>query len=419
MRNYNDEDNKETKSGGFGKKLLIIGAIIVLIVTISLSKYIVDTVEFGTFHIKQAAITGEMSVISEPGMYDQMFGGITVYDQAGMLYFSHEDLDGGDGAETQPLGVTFMGNSTADVSGVLKYRLGTNPTQRLELHRMYGSDYTILTDLIRTTVAEALKVTGPMYRAEDARIARRGEFAKTVLAMIENGTYQTATIQDTTIQNGKPVILEKQILVLDDNGKPVLEKESPLKKYGITVEQFSIKKYKFDPKTDTLMMKKKDAEQTMVVSKAKADKAKQDAITAVEEGKAKIAKAEAEELEAKIREVTQAQKEKEVGVLKAEKERDIEKLNADKAKEIAKRIIAEGRAQAEANRLKVKAGLTPQERAEWKYKTETKVAEYKWEGISKVKFPETMVIGGDGKGQKVDPFMAMGLESLSNIKSKK
>ena len=52
-------------------------------------------------------------------------------------------------------------------------------------------------------------------------------------------------------------------------------------------------------------------------------------------------------------------------VTKAEQEYEVARLAALKANEEKKKIIAEGQAQAEANRLKVAAGLTPQERMEY------------------------------------------------------
>ena len=50
------------------------------------------------------------------------------------------------------------------------------------------------------------------------------------------------------------------------------------------------------------------------------------------------------------------------------------------------------RAQAEANRLKVSAGLTPQERAEWEYKTAVGVAAE----LKSLQLPTTYINGSGG-----------------------
>ncbi len=85
------------------------------------------------------------------------------------------------------------------------------------------------------------------------------------------------------------------------------------------------------------------------------------------------------------------------------------RLAALKAEEEKKKIIAEGQAQAEANRLKVAAGLTPQERAEWDYKTKVGVAE----AMSQIKLP-TYVVAGGGNGQS-NAMDVMGLKMMKDL----
>lgn len=135
-------------------------------------------------------------------------------------------------------------------------------------------------------------------------------------------------------------------------------------------------------------------------SKAKAAAAVQEAIRAEEEGKAKAAQAKWEQERIKATEVT-----------KAEQEREVSRLAAEKAEFDKKKIIAEGQAEAEANRLKVAAGLTPQERAEWDYKTKVGVAE----AISKVQLPRIVTAGGAGNSNAMD---AMGLKMLLDVSEK-
>lgn len=113
--------------------------------------------------------------------------------------------------------------------------------------------------------------------------------------------------------------------------------------------------------------------------KAKSAAAQQEAIRAEEEGKAVAAKARWEQ-----------EREKAVAVTKAEQERETSRLAAEKAEFDKKRIIAEGEAEAAANRAKVAAGLTPQERAEWEYKTKVGVAE----AVAKVQLPKIVTSGG-------------------------
>jgi hypothetical protein len=73
------------------------------------------------------------------------------------------------------------------------------------------------------------------------------------------------------------------------------------------------------------------------------------------------------------------------------------------------------RAQAESNALKVRAGLTPQERAEFDVKKAIGVAAE----LAKTKFPETMIIsGGNGQHGASSPMEALGMNALYDLSQK-
>ena len=58
---------------------------------------------FGKYQIKQAFISGEMSIRNEPGTYVQGWGDITEYSKGNMLYFSKDKDDGGESSMTGPM----------------------------------------------------------------------------------------------------------------------------------------------------------------------------------------------------------------------------------------------------------------------------------------------------------------------------
>ena len=132
-------------------------------------------------------------------------------------------------------------------------------------------------------------------------------------------------------------------------------------------------------------------------AKAKAAAAAQEAIRAEEEGKAKAAQAKWAQETIKATEVT-----------KAEQEKEVSRLAAEKAEYDKKKVIAQGQAEAEANRLKVAAGLSPQERAEWDYKTKVGVAE----AIAKVQLPKIVSTGSTGGNNAMD---AVGLKMMADL----
>ena len=129
----------------------------------------------------------------------------------------------------------------------------------------------------------------------------------------------------------------------------------------------------------------------------------------------KIAEAKAAQEVQKMTEVTMAEKEKAVAILNAEREKEVARLNALKAIEDAKRIKAEGEAEAAANRAKVAAGLTPQESKEWEYKTRVGIAEALAKS-SQPLVPEIMMIGGNKDNGSANSAMdAIGLNMMMDL----
>ena len=364
---------------------------------------ILEDVDSREYHVKQAFGTGTLTVHGEPGIYFKNFGNIEKYPRTLTFYFSKEQLDGGNGAESAPLKATFMGNATADVSGMIKIILPSTDEKRILLHRDYGNIEGLKMDLVRNTVASALKQTGPMFRPEEAFTTRRPEFTRIMSDVLTKGIPATETKTDTIKTGDRLILLAKSILKKDALGQPIVIAESPLKKYGITITQFDIKNFEFDKKTSELIDAKKIAEQDIVRAKADAEKAKQDALTAEESGKAKVAIAEANALV-----------EMKTAVVNAQREAEVAKQKKLEAIEKAAAMLAIKRAEAEAARLKVAAGLTPQERAEWEYKTNVGVAK----ALSGIQLPQLMVTGSGGNGGTVNPFDAVGLEAFHKLSKK-
>ena len=205
-------------------------------------------------------------------------------------------------------------------------------------------------------------------------------------------------------------------LKLDANGNRILTKPSALRLYGIKVVQFEIQNVRLDQKAQQQLDIVKDREMKRVSNATAAETAKQAAITAEAEGKARIAQAKADQEVEKIKAVTQAEKERDVAVLQAQKEQEVSRLEALKALEVAKKIKAEKEAEAAANRALVSAGLTPQERAEWDYKTKVGVAEALAKSAHPL-VPEIMMTG-DSKGGASTAMDAVGLNMLMGLTEK-
>ena len=373
------------------KEFIGIFGIICAVVLGICSAQLFETNTFGNYQVKQAAVTGDITVKNDAGLYWQGFGSITTYPVS-------EDVD----FETENLEVRFNDGSVAKVKGTVKFRLPSNPEKQKELHRDYATYENVERDLIIRNVGEALSNTATFMVAEDSYAAGRAVFSDLAMQQLKEGIFKTSTKTVDVIDTDGTKFKKKEIrIVYDAEGKPEIQKESTLKYYGIEVVQFVVNDFKYDEKIEDLIARKKDAEQNKVVAMANAEKAKQDAITAEEQGKARVAEAKAK-----------AEVEKITAVVEAQKKAEVAKLEAEQAKYEAQKIAEKGKAEAEVAKQKVIAGLTPLEKATIEKETQIGVAAE----LAKVKFPETMVIsGGNGISGGANPFDAVGLKALYDL----
>jgi len=382
---------------------ILVASVVGLVVVLAGAGSLFETNYGGNYQVKQASVSGDLSVRGTPGMYWQGFGEITQYPVTYTLYFRNESDDNNShSTETGPVEVRFTDAGTAKISGFVQVRLPVTEEQRLALHRDYKSFENVANNMIRPLVKGALMSSASILKAEESYSSRRSEFGTNSEDQIQLGLFQTTTEEQKVEDMEGNDFIERYVKVLRaTDGKPVVQKVSPLTSYGFEVIQFVITEIDFDATVDALITKKKEAEQQKVVARANAERAKQDAITAEEQGKANIATAKAVKEVEKIEAVTAAQKEAEVA--KWNKERDAQTALA---------TLVTARAEAEGNKLKVAAGLTPLERATIEKETAIGVAAE----LAKVKFPELMVIGGGDKGGNgLNPFDAVGLKALRDL----
>lgn len=374
------------------KQFVGIFGLIAVVVLVWLSGSLFETNKFGNYQIKQAAMTGTISVRNEPGFYWQGGGSIVTYPVSEDVNFEAENLK-----------VRFNDGSVASVVGTVKFKLPTDPEKQKELHRDYGNYDNVEKNLIVCNVSEALSNTATYMVAEDSYASGRAVFSDLAMQQLKDGIFKTSTKTVEVIDTDGTKFKKKEIrVVYDENGNPVIQKPSLLKHYGIEILQFVVNDFEYDEKIKDLIARKKDAEQNKVVAMANAEKAKQDAITAEEQGKARVAEARAN-----------AEVEKITAVVEAQKKAEVAELEAKQAKFEAQKIAEKGKAEAEVARQKVAAGLTPLEKATLEKETAIGVAQQ----LANVKFPDTMVISGGSDG-KANPWDAVGLNQMMEITAK-
>lgn len=415
-------------------KISIIAAVAILVVIALFGGRVIGNNDSTHYQIIQAWPSGDLSCRTTAGVYWQGFADVYDYEKTKSFYFnsSKEKVNGrgweGEDDDEDDINVTLSRNANADISGFLKYQLPSNCEDLIKLHVEQRSDAKVKHDLVRNSVLAAVRKTAPLFTAEEAKVTKIAEFRRMAEDQLSDGEYLTKieTLEekvgeDEVDKDGK-IIKKAEVqkytitkLKLDTTGNRIKIKESALNQYGIKVLQFEIQNVKLDPKAQQQLDIVKEREMQRITNATAAETAKQTAATAEAEGKARVAKEKADQEVAKIREVTRAEKERDVAVLNAQREKEVARLEAEQALEHAKKIKAEGEAEAYANRQKVAAGLTPQEKAEWEYKTKVGVAEALAKSTHPL-VPEIMV-SGEGKNG-ANPMDAVGLNMLMDITNK-
>lgn len=415
-------------------KILAVVTVVVLILLGVFAGKMVGYKQSTELLVKQSPF-GTLSCVEGQGLYFKGFASIYKYDLAKSFYFnsSTEKVDDhgweGDEDDEDDISVTLSRNANANISGYLLYELPTDCDKLIELHKNQKNDKGVKHNLVRNAVLSAVRKTAPLFTAEEAKVTKIAEFRRLAEDQLVDGEYLTTTEvlkekagEDEVDSNGKVIkkaeVQEYRVtkLKLDKDGHRILTKKSALSQYGIVVKQLEIQSVKLDSMAQRQLDIVKEREMQRVSNATAAETAKQKAITAEAEGKAKIAEAKAAQEVQKMTEVTMAEKEKAVAILNAEKEKEVARLEALKAQEVAKKIKAEGEAEAAANRAKVSAGLTPQERLEG----EIQMNKDKWNAISKIQVPivPANMITSNGKGVSGVDLLgdAKALETLMGTK---
>jgi regulator of protease activity HflC (stomatin/prohibitin superfamily) len=402
------------------KRIILVAVVVIagIFLLTSLPR-IMEDVQGGEVHVKQAWISGNMSVHVKEGMYFQKFGTITKYYRTFDTFLSNDVLDGGKGAETNATEVMFGGGGKADVGSVTQWRIPLTEEAVIKIHRNFRT-FDGLKSQVRQWIIEVEKQTASTFKAEETYSTRRGEFSQLITDQIINGLYQTEVVETEEPtgdidENGSPIMTKtlKTRVKRDDNGNPIIVKRGIFQEYDIELVNHTLKDINYDETVDLAIERKKATDQERAVARANAEKARQDAITAEEQGKANIALARAAEEVQKITAVTIAQKEKEVAELRADQDKNVATTAAQKELEVAElnkqtetanaeALLITEKAEADANKLKVEAGLSPQQAAEWKYRTTVDSMKAWADGISKFDSPDVYVAGGENGG--LDPM---------------
>lgn len=386
---------------GFIAALLLIGLMCV--------PQIVDTVEKGTYQIKQAAISGAMDAKMTPGLWFQNFGDIDVWPKAETYFFTVDNDTKDDDDEDTSIEVRFNDGSMCKISGTTRIIMPTTKEQAISLvtvrgHKTYPD---VQEKLIKPTIRKVLRSTANLMSARESYSEKRLDFDTWVRDQIQNGIYKTyeEVEQVEDLVTGEKT-WKKVKKIKEDGGVP-LHEDNPLEGTGIELANFEIKQFVYEKKVRDQISAQQEARMAVETAKAEAEKAKQGELKAIAEGKMNVATAKYEKEQDKVRAVVEAQKEKEVFELNAARDKNVAVIAGEQRKEVAtldrdaaklkkEELILLGQGEAERKKLVLAADGALEQKLE------------KWESVNKRyaqaienyqgNWVPTTVFGSNGEG---------------------
>jgi len=356
--------------------------IIAAIAIIAMSAKIFETNDQGHYQVKQAFITGEMTARMVPGLYGQWFGNIETYRAVATMGFGDQQ-EGDISANQDSIPVIFNDGSKAKIAGLIRIQLPNSEQELINLQKEFAGGYQhFISAGVVPIVENAVKLGANLRSAQDA-YTTLALFQQAVQDQLENGTYVTKSDRQEIVNStGDTEVRQVTVIVYDTLGQP-LRQPNRLEELGCDIVSCVIDVPGFDNKVEEMIAKRKDEAMKTELAKQAALRAQQDAITAEEQGKADVAKAQYTKEVEKIEAVTKAKEKFEVAEFAA-KQAEQEKF---KKIEVAKGIAEE---------LRIADGLSEREKyqIDADVRRDIGVAEHmsKWVG------PQFVVGSSDGKG---------------------
>lgn len=384
-------------------KIFAIFIAVLAVITVACIGKIGEDVKNETIVVNQFPLTGTMEYWTTPGFKMQWFGKTTTYYKTSQLWFGSDNEDGDQMGN--PIPVIFNDASDGFIYGSLRVKL---PTETIYLERIqtdYNGMDRLMQDLVRPTVTKVIYASGPLMSAFESYAEKKNDLIEYITDQLNNGVYKTTVRQEEIIDpvSGETKTVKIASLIEDPNAPGGFKRSesSPFQYYGLEIGQVAVSKIDYSQKVRDQIAQQQEANMLIATSRSKTIAAQQEAIRAEEEGKMSATRAKWEQEKIKAVEVT-----------KAEQEFEVARLAALKANEEAKKIKAEGEAEAYRQRKLVEAGLSPKERAEFEMKTKIGIAE----AFAKTQWPSVVMMGGNG--QSANPMDVIALERMVELTNK-
>lgn len=389
-----------------GNIIIIVTSVIALIVAVAIGVTCFHSNNLQEFQVIQS-VNGDTSIRAEGGWYFKFMPHIWTYKKVNSVFFSNDvkESQDRDGVE-----VIFSNKGRGDISSQVVYRLYTDNDRILKMHQYASGDEDIVDNLVLSKLKDISMLHASNITSSQA---------------VEDREQLAINIRKDFVNNKE------------------------LADMGIVVEQFSITKINFDKQTDDLFKKQQEADLQKKTAEAEKLNLQMQKEKTIAEYEKQVAESKGKAEVEKIKAVTDAERQKELAEIKGKQEVAVAELEKQKATieankklevvEIQKKeekakleviqIQAEQKvaeAKAKEQQIKLSGAISEEVKYRLDIEKETKigVAKAVADGISRMKLPETMILGGSsgdkGSGTTFENLLQlMVVEKANNLNQNK
>jgi len=365
--------------------------------------------EPGTAYAVQFPWGGQTAIFKQ-GIHLKMWGRLIPLQFEMPIKYVMPDADGGLGDQSR---YTHADKAREwEFNDAVKGRIATsiviginisNDEQFLSVADRNKSEKNLIKSRIIPNIDQSIKNTCKLMAAQDYISGQAADFDRFFQDQLENGMYvleeysineEPEIIGDSTtvrtVSNRQQNRQKRYRIKKDKDGNNVRVDGNSLKSYGLTVIQAVVNEIDWEKTFDIrLKLQKEEVAQTQL-EKQQAEREFYRAQKEKAKGEAEKAKERARLEKEQIQQTITAETEAKVAGFNLIKEKKQFEVEQYKAK--SKKVAAE--AQYYENAKLVSAGLTPQERAEWNYKTAVGVAGE----LKMLQLPTTYIESGNKSG---------------------
>lgn len=298
-----------------------------------------------------------------------------------------------------PIPIRFIDQVTAKVKLSARFQLPSDLESFVNLAIKFRTMDNLVQNTLIPTIREQTNNTGYMFAAQDYISGEAQSFRQTLDEQLKDGAYAVIKIENkdtifSSIQNKakreiKEIRTTYTVERVLENGLPKRISHE-ITENKIIVSQVIVDDVDLEPTFKKRLEAQRDESAKRQIEQQRIETAKAAQARVVAEGERDKASERVNQEKIQVKQLIAI--ETKLKQERTNKELAAIALETERLKSQQRKVAAE--AKAYENAKLVQAGLTPQERAEWEYKTSVGVAKE----LAKIKFPETMIIADDKKG---------------------